>query len=75
MYIYTGNLTELCTEIQLVIFRSFILMAFHPSVTDTMGALHLARQFLITLDRILEEDSSGSTADSQTGMRRTSFGH
>ena len=57
-----------------VIFRSFILMAFHPSVTDTMGALHLARQFLITLDRILEEDSSGSTPDSQTGIRRTSFG-
>ena len=42
-------------------------MAFHPSVTDTMGALHLARQFLITLDRILEEDSSGSTPDSQPG--------
>ena len=44
-------------------------MAFHPSVTDTMGALHLARQFLITLDRILEEDSSGSTPDSQPGRR------
>ena len=49
--------------------RSFILMAFHPSVTDTMGALHLARQFLITLDRILEEDSSGSTPDGHPGKR------
>ena len=44
-------------------------MAFHPSVTDTMGALHLARQFLITLDRILEEDSSGSAPDSQPGKK------
>ena len=43
-------------------------MAFHPSVTDTLGALHLARQFLITLDRILEEDSSGSTPDGQPGI-------
>ena len=51
----------------LPICRSFILMSFHPSVTDTMGALHLARQFLITLDRILEEDSSGSAPDSQPG--------
>ena len=49
--------------------RSFILMAFHPSVTDTMGALHLARQFLVTLDRILEEDSSGSTPDGHPGKR------
>ena len=45
-------------------------MAFHPSVTDTMGALHLARQFLITLDRILEEDSSGSAPDSQPGKNK-----
>ena len=44
-------------------------MAFHPSVTDTMGALHLARQFLVTLDRILEEDSSGSTPDGHPGKR------
>ncbi len=39
-------------------FRSFILMAFHPSVTDSVGGLHLAKQFLLTLDAILEQDSS-----------------
>ena len=39
-------------------FRSLILMTFHPSVTDTIGSFHLARQFLLILDTILEQDSS-----------------
>lgn len=41
-------------------FRSFILMTFHPSITDTLGSFHLLRQFLQILDVILEQDSSSS---------------
>lgn len=41
-------------------FRSFILMAFHPSVTDLLGTFHLMRQFLVILDSILAQD--GNTA-------------
>ncbi len=36
-------------------FRSFILMTFHPSVTDTLGSFHLTKQFLLILDAILEQ--------------------
>ncbi len=36
-------------------FRSFLLVAFHPSITDPVGAFHLLRQFLMILDAILEQ--------------------
>ena len=42
-------------------FRSFILMTFHPSITDTTGSLHLLKQFLIILDGILEQDSNSDS--------------
>jgi len=35
--------------------RSFILMTFHPSVTDALGSFHLTRQFLQILDNILAQ--------------------
>ena len=41
-------------------YRNFILFAFHPSVTDTMGIFHMLRQFLVILDSILSKD--GNTA-------------
>ena len=41
-------------------YRNFILFAFHPSVTDTMGTFHMLRQFLVILDSILSKD--GNTA-------------
>eukprot|EP00095_Tigriopus_kingsejongensis_P004248 maker-scaffold711_size108467-snap-gene-0.30 protein:Tk04248 transcript:maker-scaffold711_size108467-snap-gene-0.30-mRNA-1 annotation:"malonyl -acyl carrier protein transacylase" len=44
-------------------FRSFILMVFHPSVTDTLGCFHLLRQFLVILDAILEENANVLTAE------------
>ncbi len=43
-------------------FRSFILMTFHPSVTDTLGSFHLTRQFLLILDAILEQDGGNLNA-------------
>ncbi len=36
-------------------FRSFILITFHPAITDTLGSFHLCRQFLLILDSILEQ--------------------
>ena len=35
-----------------------VVMTFHPSVTDTMGAFHLAKQFLVIMDLILESDGT-----------------
>ncbi|TRY78377.1 hypothetical protein TCAL_01694 [Tigriopus californicus] len=45
-------------------FRSFILMVFHPSITDTLGCFHLLRQFLVILDAILEENANVMTGES-----------
>lgn len=45
-------------------FRSFILMVFHPSITDTLGSFHLLRQFLVILDAILEENANVMTGES-----------
>ena len=41
-------------------YRNFILFAFHPSITDTVGIFHMLRQFLVILDSILVMD--GNTA-------------
>ena len=41
-------------------FRNFILFAFHPCITDTVGVFHMLRQFLVILDSILVQD--GNTA-------------
>uniref|UniRef100_A0A0K2UGZ6 Uncharacterized protein n=1 Tax=Lepeophtheirus salmonis TaxID=72036 RepID=A0A0K2UGZ6_LEPSM len=48
-------------------FHSFILMTFHPSITDVWGAFHFLKQFMIILDIILEKDSSSSTLDFEQG--------
>ena len=36
-------------------FRNFILFTFHPCITDTVGAFHMLRQFLVILDSILAQ--------------------
>ena len=34
--------------------RSVVIMTFHPSITDTTGAFYLAKQFMLILDKKLE---------------------
>jgi len=36
--------------------RSVVIMTFHPSITDTTGAFYLAKQFMLILDKKLEND-------------------
>eukprot|EP00096_Caligus_rogercresseyi_P011195 TRINITY_DN4332_c0_g1_i1.p1 TRINITY_DN4332_c0_g1~~TRINITY_DN4332_c0_g1_i1.p1 ORF type:complete len:529 (-),score=144.67 TRINITY_DN4332_c0_g1_i1:527-2113(-) len=48
-------------------FRSFILLTFHPSITDVWGAFHFLKQFMLILDIILEKESSSSTLDFEQG--------
>lgn len=36
--------------------RSVVFMTFHPAVTDTTGAIYLAKQFMSILDMLLESD-------------------
>lgn len=51
--------------------RSVVIMAFHPAITDTPGALYWAKQFMTILDQKLESDRPLSAAgDKQPVMPR-----
>ena len=46
--------------------RSVVIMTFHPAITDTPGALYLARQFMSILDTKLDATGQGSVTEQET---------
>ena len=46
--------------------RSVVIMTFHPAITDTPGALYLARQFMSILDTKLDNTGQGSLTEQET---------